>query len=39
MIKFTSRPNMKYLVQLVIWSFIRDVETEIIGKLFIFEVE
>ena len=39
MIKFTTRPNMKYLVQLVIWSFIRDVETEIIGKLFIFEVE
>ena len=39
MIKFTSRPNIKYLVQLIIWSFIRDVEVELIEKLFIFEIE
>ena len=39
MIKFTSRPNMKYLVQLVIFSFIRDVEVEVISKVFIFDIE
>ena len=39
MIRFTSRPNIKYLVQLIIWSFIRDVETEIIDKIFVFDID
>jgi len=34
MIKFGLRPNLKYPIQLVIWSFIRNVENEIIGHLF-----
>ena len=34
MIKFGVRPNLRYPIQLVIWSFIRNVENEIIGKLF-----
>ena len=34
MIKIGLRPNMKYPVQLLIWSFIRNVENEIIGKSF-----
>ena len=34
MIKFGVRPNLRYPIQLVIWSFIRNVENEIIGKSF-----
>ena len=34
MIKFAFRPNLKYPLQLIIWSFIRDIERDIIGKYF-----
>ena len=34
MIKFGVRPNLRYPIQLLIWSFIRNVENEIIGKSF-----
>ena len=34
MIKFGIRRNMRYPVNLVIWSFLRQVETEVIDKFF-----
>ena len=34
MIKFALRPNLKYPLQLIIWSFIRSVERELIGIFF-----
>ena len=38
MIKFTTRPNMKYLVNLIIWSFVRDIILDVITYLFHFSV-
>ena len=37
-IKCTSRPNMKYLVHLIIWSFIRDILKDIMHVLLDFNV-
>ena len=34
MIKFTTRPNMRYLVHLIIWSFLQDIPIQIIGIIF-----
>ena len=34
MIKISLRPNLKYPLQLIIWSFIRSVERELIGIFF-----
>ena len=34
MIKFTSRPNLIYPIQLLIWSFLRNLETELISMFF-----
>ena len=39
MIKCTTRPNMKYLVQLIIWSFLQDITIDIIGHFFNFDIE
>ena len=38
MIKFTTRPNMKYLVNLIIWSFVRDIILDVTTYLFHFSV-
>ena len=38
MIKFTTRPNMKYLVNLIIWSFVRDIILDVTTYLFLFNV-
>ena len=38
MIKFTTRPNMKYLVNLIIWSFVRDIILDVTTYLFNFSV-
>ena len=38
MIKFALRPNLIYPLQLIIWSFIRSVERELIGQFFSFKV-
>ena len=34
MLKFASRPNLIYPIQLLIWSFLRNVETELISTFF-----
>ena len=38
MIKFALRPNLKYPLQLIIWSFIRDIERDLIGKFFSYKI-
>ena len=38
MIKFTTRPNMKYLVNLIIWSYVRDIILDVTTYLFHFSV-
>ena len=38
MIKFALRPNLKYPLQLIIWSFIRSVERELIGYFFSYKI-
>ena len=38
-IKCASRPNMKYLVHLIIWSFIRDILKDIMRVLLDFNVD
>ena len=37
-IKFASRPNMKYLVHLIIWSFIRHILVDIISEFLHFDL-
>ena len=37
MIKFVSRPNIIYLIQLIIWNILRKVEKTIIGEVFFFD--
>jgi len=36
--KFTTRPNMKYLIHLIIWSFVKDIIIEIIMNIFQFYI-
>ena len=37
MIKFVSRPNIIYLIQLIIWNVLRKIEKIIIGEVFGFD--
>ena len=39
MIKFTTRPNMKYLVQLIIGGFLLDVILDVINLVFKFIID
>ena len=34
MIKFTKRPNMKYLVNLIIWGFLNDLQPQLIALVY-----
>ena len=38
MIKFALRPNLRYPVQLIIWSFIRTIERELIGQFYSYKI-
>ena len=38
MMKFVARPNMKYLVNLIIWSYVRDIILDVTTYLFLFNV-
>ena len=38
MIKFALRPNLRYPLQLIIWSFIRTIERELIGQFFSYKI-
>ena len=38
MIKFALRPNLRYPIQLIIWSFIRTIERELIGQFYSYKI-
>ena len=38
MIKFSLRPNLRYPIQLIIWSFIRTIERELIGQFYSYKI-
>ena len=37
MIKFVSRPNIIYIIQLIIWNVLRKIEKTIISEVFYFD--
>ena len=38
MIKFALRPNLRYPIQLIIWSFIRTIERELISQFYSYKI-
>ena len=38
MIKFALRPNLRYPIQLIIWSFIRTIERELIRQFYSYKI-
>ena len=39
LIKFSSRPNMKYLVHLIVWTFVQDLVQDGIGLYLKFHLD